>query len=189
MIHDVHGTTSGAQTGDNYHKPPQQAYNDLPFFPGPAMRYPLHPTLVHFPVACWSLAVAADYISLWSGTPTWRFTDGLIAVGCVMALLAMLAGLLEIISIPEDGDAMRDAIIHAGFMIAALLLFGIRFMQGPYGLAPVAPNMLSFILDAAGFLVLFIGGWYGGRLVYQHGIGGRVPASAPAQQPALQQTD
>lgn len=157
------------------------------------MRHPLHPTLVHFPVACWSLAVAADYISLLFGTTTWRYTDGLIAVGCVMALVAMLAGLLEIIRIPEEGNAMRDAIIHAGCMIVALLLFGIRFMQGPYGLQPVAPNVLSFILDAAGFIALFVGGWYGARLVYGHGIGASIPASAPAstpaQQPALEQGD
>ena len=155
------------------------------------MRHPLHPTLVHFPVACWSLAVAADYISLLFDTTTWRWTDGLIGVGCVMALVAMLAGLVEIIRIPEDGDAMRDAIIHAGTMIAALLLFGTRFMQGPYGLQPVPPNVLSFILDTVGFIILFVGGWYGARLVYGHGIGGSAAAaaSAPAQQPPLQQGD
>lgn len=135
------------------------------------MRHPLHPTLVHFPVACWSLAVAADYISLLFGTTTWQWTDGLLAVGCVMAVVAMMAGLLEIVRVPEEGLAMRDAIVHVGSMILALLLFGSRLLQGPYGLQPVPPTTLSFILDAAGFITLFVGGWFGGRLVYGHEIG------------------
>ena len=28
------------------------------------MRHPLHPALVHFPIACWSLATAADLAGL-----------------------------------------------------------------------------------------------------------------------------
>lgn len=135
------------------------------------MRHPLHPALVHFPIACWSLAAAADFVSLFFGTTTWRWTDGLLAIGCVTALVAMVAGLVEVVRIADEVDAMRDVIIHAGAMIAALLLFAIRLMQGPYGLQPVAPNTLSFVLDAAGFIALFIGGWCGGRLVYVHGVG------------------
>lgn len=135
------------------------------------MRQPLHPALVHFPIACWTLAVAADFISLLYGTTTWRWTDGLLAVGCVVALVAMAAGLVEIVRIPDGSAAMRAAVIHVGAMIAALLLFAARLLQGPYGLQPVAPNLLSFVLDVAGFTALFVGGWFGGRLVHTHGIG------------------
>lgn len=135
------------------------------------MRHPLHPVLVHFPVACWSLAVVADFSSLYFGKATWQFTDGLLAVGCVMAVVAMMTGLVEIVRVPEQGKAMRDAIIHVSAMSAALLLFGSRLLQGPYGLQPIEPTALSFILDAGGFTVLVVGGWFGGRLVYGHGVG------------------
>src|SRR6185312_11054182 len=53
------------------------------------MRHPLHPALVHFPVACWSLAVAADFASLHFGPAAWPWSSGPLTVGCVMALLAL----------------------------------------------------------------------------------------------------
>jgi len=134
------------------------------------MRHPLHPALVHFPVACWSLAVAADFASLYFGETAWQWTTGLLAAGCVMALAAMLAGLLEIAHVPE-GAAMRDAYVHMGAMMLALILFAIRLLLGPFDFQPAAPSALALVLDAGGFIALALGGWFGGRLVYEHGVG------------------
>lgn len=134
------------------------------------MRHPLHPVLVHFPVACWSLAVATDFASLHFGEVAWRWSGGLLAVGCAMAAIAMLAGLLEFARVPE-GAAMRDAYLHMGLMLAALCLFAARLLTRLDHFHPLAPNALSLLLDVAGFLMLSIGGWFGGRLVYGHGVG------------------
>lgn len=134
------------------------------------MRHPLHPALVHFPVACWSLAVVADFASLWLGESAWRWSGGLLAVGCTMALAAMLAGMLELSRVPE-GAAMRDAWLHMGAMLMAFSLFTARLLLRVDHLQPLAPDTLSLLLDAGGFLALVIGGWFGGRLVYGHGVG------------------
>lgn len=134
------------------------------------MRHPLHPALVHFPVACWSLAVIADFASLGLGRAAWQWTTGLLVAGCVTALVAMLAGLLDVVRVPE-GAAMRDAVVHMGAMTLALLLFGARLLLGPYGLQPSAPGTLALVLDACGFIALVAGGWFGGKLVYGHGVG------------------
>lgn len=134
------------------------------------MRHPLHPTLVHFPVACWSLAVCADFASLYFGRAAWQWTPALLVVGCVTALAAMLAGLLEIVHLTE-GAALRDTHVHMIAMILALVLFGARLLLGPYGLEPIAPGALALALDAGGFIALVVGGWFGGRLVYGHGVG------------------
>jgi uncharacterized membrane protein len=133
-------------------------------------RHPLHPAFVHFPIACWSLAVAADFASLWLGEAAWRWSGGLLAVGCAMALLAMVAGLMELSRIPE-GAAMRDTYLHMVAMLAALTLFGARLLLRLAHLQPLAPNTISLLLDACGFLALAAGGWVGGRLVYGHGVG------------------
>ncbi|KAF1687023.1 hypothetical protein B1992_06520 [Pseudoxanthomonas broegbernensis] len=134
------------------------------------MRHPLHPALVHFPVACWSLAVAADFASLWLGEAAWRWSGGLLAVGCSTALIAMLAGLVELPLVPE-GAPMRDAWMHMGAMLAAFTLFLARLLLRLDHLRPVAPDACSLLLDACGFIALTIGGWFGGKLVYGHGIG------------------
>lgn len=134
------------------------------------MRHPLHPALVHFPIACWSLAVAADFGGLLFGEASWRWSGGLLAVGCGMAVLAMLAGLLELPRVP-DGPAMRDAYLHMGAMFLALTFFSTRLLLRIDHFKPLPPDTISLLLDAAGFLALAVGGWVGGRLVYGHGVG------------------
>lgn len=134
------------------------------------MRHPLHPALVHFPVACWTLATIADFASLWLGKLAWQWSGGLLIVGCTMALVAMIAGLMELPRVP-DGVALRDTYLHMGVMLAAFSFFIVRLLVGLDSMQFQAPGALSLLLDAAGFIALAIGGWLGGRLVYGHGIG------------------
>lgn len=134
------------------------------------MRHPLHPALVHFPVACWSLAVTADVAGLWLGEAAWRWSGGLLAIGCGIALIAMLAGMLELAHVPE-GAPLRDARIHMGAMLAASTFFTMRLVLRLDHLQPLAPDTVSLVLDAGGFIALVAGGWFGGRLVYGHGVG------------------
>ena len=138
-------------------------------------RHPLHPAIVHFPIACWTLAVVADFASLRIGETAWHWSGGLLAVGCGMALLAMLAGLMELPRIPE-GPALRDTYLHMGTMIVAFMFFTLRLLLRLDLLQPLAPDGLSLLLDAGGFLALVAGGWLGDRLVYGHGIGSRSSA-------------
>ncbi len=134
------------------------------------MRHPLHPALVHFPVACWSLAVAADAVGLWLGEAAWRWSGGLLVAGCALALPAMLAGLLELRQVPE-GVALRDAYAHMGAMLLAFVLFAARLLLRLEHGQLLPPDTPALLLDAAGFAALVTGGWFGGRLVYGHGVG------------------
>lgn len=130
----------------------------------------MHPALVHFPVACWSLVVLADFASLRFGEAAWSWSAGLLAVGCATGVAAMLAGVVELARVPE-GAAMRDAYLHMGAMLTALTLFVLRFLLRLDHLKPLAPDALSLVLDTGGFLALAVGGWLGGKLVYGHGVG------------------
>jgi uncharacterized membrane protein len=134
------------------------------------MRHPLHPALVHFPIACWSLATLADFSSLWLGESAWRWSAGLLMVGCAVELLAMVAGVVELSRVP-DGPALRDVYLHMGLMLAAFTLYTARLFLRLDHLQPLAPDVLALLLSLAGFITLAIGGWLGGRLVYGHGIG------------------
>lgn len=134
------------------------------------MRHPLHPVLVHFPVTCWTLATLADFASLPVGEPAWQWSAGLLVVGCLMALAAMVAGLMELARVPE-GQALKDTYWHMGLMLTAFTLFTARLFVGLDHLQPLAPGWLALSLDAIGFITLMVGGWLGGRLVYGHGIG------------------
>lgn len=147
------------------------------------MRHPLHPAVVHFPVACWSLATASDFASLWFGETAWQWSAGLLAVGCGMAVLALIAGLIELVRVPE-GPALRDTYLHMAAMLAAFALYTARLVLRQEALQPLPPDGLALVLDAAGFIALAIGGWLGGRLVYGHGVGRDLdPKRDPVQHP------
>lgn len=135
------------------------------------MSHPLHPALVHFPVAGWSLATIADIASLWLGEPAWRFAAVLMAVGCVAALAAMAAGLWEFAKLRDGNPALPVANRHMLFALAAFCTYAtsvfLRWSQGELH----APGMLALAVSIAGFVLLGITGWLGGQLVYGHGVG------------------
>ena len=134
------------------------------------MRHPIHPALVHIPIACWSLAVAADFLSLHFGERAWQYSAALLLVGCIMAVVAMLVGLIELAHVPE-GPALRDTYLHMGAMLTAFTLFTLSLLTRLENLQPISPDGLALTFDTFGFFSLMFGGWLGGKLVYGHGIG------------------
>ncbi|HEY9546237.1 MAG TPA: DUF2231 domain-containing protein, partial [Solimonas sp.] len=77
---------------------------------------------------------------------------------------------VELTRVPE-GAALRDTWWHMGLMLTATSLFATRLLLRLDQLKPLPPDAVSLLLDAGGFLALAAGGWFGGRLVYGHGIG------------------
>ncbi|HTI96177.1 MAG TPA: DUF2231 domain-containing protein [Rudaea sp.] len=139
------------------------------------MRHPLHPALVHFPVACWSLASAADLASLHFGEPAWRFAGVLLIVGLVMAIPALLAGLYELTRVAQDSPAWHTIYLHMGAMSAALMLYAVSLFARLDRTTLLAPGAVAIACGVAGFLCLAAGGWLGGKLVYQYRLGGTPP--------------
>ena len=138
-----------------------------------AARHPLHPALVHFPVACWSLATIADLASLWLGQPAWWLAGVLLAIGTIAALAAMGAGLFEFARIAEGSPALADARTHMLLAMTAWVLYAASLLLRLQGMHLVEPAWPAIATSIAGFLCLAAAGWLGGKLVYQHGIGGR----------------
>lgn len=134
------------------------------------MRHPIHPALVHFPIAFLSLAVLADLASLVSEHEILRWSAGFLVLGCGTGVLAMLAGFLELAKVP-DGPPLKDCYWHMGFMLSSLTLFGLRLLLGLDNMQPIAVDASILFLDVAGFVCLAAGGWRGGKLVYAHGVG------------------
>ena len=104
------------------------------------MNHPLHPALVHFPVAGWSLATAADVASLWLGEPAWRFAAISMSAGCVVALAAMAAGLWEFAKLRDGNPALPVANrLPSGDMAIAMTLTSSRAAASGMSMrAPVA---------------------------------------------------
>ena len=135
------------------------------------MRHPLHPALVHFPIACWSLATAADLASLWWGTPAWRLAGVLLVVGTVTAIAAMATGMVELLKVGGDHPATRDLDRHMLLAMATWGLYAASLLLRLQGTALARPDAIGLGLSMAGFVCLCMTGWLGGTLVYGHGLG------------------
>jgi uncharacterized membrane protein len=136
------------------------------------VKHPLHPALVHFPVACWSLATLADLAGLYrTQWPLWQLAGAMLVVGCLAGLAAAAAGLAELLKLSPDSPAAADANRHMLLALVAWSLYAASLLLRLEDRIPREPGVLALAASVAGFLALLAAGWMGGRLVYLHGVG------------------
>jgi uncharacterized membrane protein len=133
--------------------------------------HPIHPMLVHFPIAFWTVAtVAYGLAACGSGelaVTLAKFSNG---SGLLLSMLAMLAGLLELRSI-DNSDAMRVATWHMMIMATAWVCFLLALLLSvSTGFDQATASLGEAACAVAGFVLMAVGGWLGGRLVYEFGI-------------------
>lgn len=149
---------------------------------------PLHPALVHFPIALSVTSVVTDSLNILLALPqlssVGQWTVALSAAG---AMVAAVAGERDMRL--DRLSAATHAIVHLhrtlGWSVVAnlLLLAAARW-------AVDGPGPIYLIYGWFVILLVLAQGWLGGELVYAHGAGvaaagqGQEPASE-AQQPTL----
>jgi uncharacterized membrane protein len=134
--------------------------------------HPVHPMLVHFPIAFWTVAtVAYFWVASDAGELVVVIAKLANSAGLIMATLAMLAGLLELRSIDSDSDATRIAIWHMMIMAIVWVCFLLALMLSiSTGIDHAAAQVGEAASAGVGFLLMAVGGWFGGRLIYEFGI-------------------
>ena len=136
------------------------------------MAHPVHPALVHFPIACWSLATMGDIASLAFGDPRiWFVSNVLLVCGLVTALAAITAGLFELGKILGNSPAMRVAYWHVSLVLSAWVVYALSLYMRLNGAVLIQPGGVAIALSVLGFLLVAAAGWLGGTLVYGYGIG------------------
>ena len=132
--------------------------------------HPLHPAVVHFPIALLLSATAADLARLAGLTGDVHVAALLMAGGLVMGLLAMAAGMVDFARL--DSAVVPHALRHMAAVGTAWLGYAVALylrrdtLNGSSGLGSA-----SVALSIASGLVLALGGWLGGWLVYTFGAG------------------
>jgi uncharacterized membrane protein len=143
--------------------------------------HPIHPLLVHFPVAFWTVTTAA-YVADAAGmgeiaAAVAKFCN---TTGLIMATFAIAAGLLELRAIDSQSEAMRIATWHMMVMATAWVSFLIALVLSISAGVPLdhsTAQLAGAISAGVGFLLMCVGGWLGGRLVYEFGVGTRSRAN------------
>ncbi|MEP0774589.1 MAG: DUF2231 domain-containing protein [Acidobacteriota bacterium] len=149
---------------------------------------PLHPALVHFPIALIFVALLFEALSR---TRRWRALDSaavfLIVLAAVGSVAAFVTGKLayEEVVVPPAGRQLLEQ--HESFgvlvMVGMLLLAGARLLlaRGDRHSGPLNWLYLG-VLALAAALVTYQA-HLGGRLVYDHGVGTAPSLSKPIPPP------
>jgi len=132
--------------------------------------HPVHPMLIHFPVAALIGLVGADAAYLHGGDPFWaRAGLWLAGVGAVGGWVASLAGLVDLLTVARIRQlltAWGHALIAVMMLSLASLNWVLRWGEDPGAL--VRPWGLALTLLTAGFIGL--ASYLGGRLVYENAV-------------------
>lgn len=132
--------------------------------------HPLHPALVHFPIAFWTAGSVCDGLVLAGLSQDTALATLALTLGTATALPAMFAGLSDLAGLRKDSQALgtRHMLVMALAWLAYLGALITRLHTMPGGeVTPITAYSCSF----AGLILLGVGGWLGGQLVYRHGSG------------------
>lgn len=131
--------------------------------------HPLHPLMIHFPVAALLALVASD-IGFWlSGDPFWmRASLWLAGVGAFGGWVASTAGIIDLTTVPRIRRLVTGwshAIVAVVMLSLASLNWLLRF-NDPSAILPwgMAVSLLTAVL-------ISVAGLLGGQLVYEHAVG------------------
>ncbi len=131
---------------------------------------PLHPLLVHFPVALYPASLLFDWLShrAGDGNVYVRGAFTLILCGLVVSAVAAVAGFADFLLIPAGTRAWRLAVAHlsaqavaAGVFLADLL---VRRRDLDLSVTPLVPVVLSVL----GVALLTFGALVGHELVFRY---------------------
>ncbi|MES2182826.1 MAG: DUF2231 domain-containing protein [Pseudomonadota bacterium] len=135
------------------------------------MRHPVHPAVVHFPIACWTLATIGDVASLWLGKPAWWWAGVSLALGTTIAIFAMITGMIEILRIANQKQRLKVAERHMQLILLAWTVYATSLFMRLDGFRLTEPGIIEIGLSCLGFVILSIASWFGAQLVYKYGVG------------------
>lgn len=132
--------------------------------------HPIHPMLIHFPIAALIGLIATDIAFIYTHDFFWaRSGRWLVAIGTVGGIFSGLIGLIDLIFVPQIRRLIAGwchAVLAVMMLSIASLNWLIRFNDPAMYIFP--QGMYLSLLTA---LMITLTSVMGGQLVYEYGVG------------------
>jgi uncharacterized membrane protein len=138
------------------------------------MMHPIHPMLVHFPIALLSASVLFDLLSSrWRSDELRATSLYTLILGLAGALVSVASGAMAEEAAEHSGIHERVLEIHETLGFATFWIFaGLLGLRAAEWLGWFQERRcVSLALGLAAVAVLFVASYYGGSLVYDYGVG------------------
>jgi uncharacterized membrane protein len=138
---------------------------------------PLHPAIVHFPLALYPVSLLFDGISylVEDGNPFVKGAFTLLLVALAFSVIAMLTGFTDFLLVPAGGSAWRVGVIHMTCQLVGSGLFLANTILRARDLDVTTSPLGPVVLSAAGVVIIWVGGQFGRDLVFRHGLRVEIP--------------
>ena len=138
--------------------------------------FPLHPRIVHFPIALLvtGSVLALAYMVRWRRPSLAAATWLLILLGWISVFFAVVTGLIDRNSAPQDAAISSLLSIHTALGFALIAVYGLMLyerLRSPTALDSPEMRWRLIVLALLGLALVVIDGWVGGTLVYKYGVG------------------
>lgn len=132
--------------------------------------HPIHPMLIPFPIAFLVGGFGFNAAGLFlDGSALWLIGGWLVAAGVATGLVAAVPGLIDyFFTVPPNSSAKHRATRHGLATFGAVALFAIAWLLRGGPAEP--PTTTTLAIQAAGAVLLAVGGWLGGTLVSRNMI-------------------
>jgi uncharacterized membrane protein len=149
---------------------------------GKPIGHPSHPMFVHFPIAFYLAVIVFDVMTLIEPNAGLVQAGTYLLIGAFLATIILLVtGLTDWWGMVRGSSKRRLATQHLLFQLAAAVFFIVAFLlRFPDRFQPQAET-LWIVLEVIGYLVIIVGQYLGGVLVYERGM--RVSTGGAAREP------
>jgi uncharacterized membrane protein len=130
---------------------------------------PLHPAVVHFPIALYLLGVLFTLGYVWRRTPEYeRFAYWAFSLAWISVAFAAMVGLIDLGTLAPSDPRRNSINNHITAGVALLVINGlVVYYRFRWTDALTSRKRWGYLtLMAAGVLALVTTGWLGGKLVY-----------------------
>jgi uncharacterized membrane protein len=134
--------------------------------------HPLHPPLTDATIGIYTFATVAALADV-TGISDHAASQGwwlALALGLIFTVVTALTGLVDWLSIEWGSPLWKTATSHMLAMVSATVFFGLAALFGHDDFHRGDVSAGSFVLTLVGFLLLTLGGWLGGTIVFVHGM-------------------
>lgn len=139
--------------------------------------HPLHPQIISAPAGLLPASLVLDTMHLATGNQSYADAAYYTMMGGVIGgAAAGIAGAMDYLTIPSGAPVKREANLHAALNISLLGLFGANLLMRR---GKRSPGKLPVLLSLVGNTGLLASAWYGGDMVYTHGM--RVKGVSPVE--------
>jgi uncharacterized membrane protein/nitrite reductase/ring-hydroxylating ferredoxin subunit len=132
----------------------------------------IHPILIPFPIAFLTAAVVCDAVGWLADLVEWRRIAAWSSLaGIGTAVLAAIPGVLDyLFTVPPNSSGKQRATRHMIVNLSAVALFAAAWYFRRDGI-DLQHGWPVTVIELVGILLISIGGWLGGTLVYRNFIG------------------